>query len=44
MRERVSVLKGELVIEAAPGGGTRIRVRVPLTPPVADTQLVVEPV
>jgi len=44
MRERVSVLKGELVIETAPGGGTRIRVRVPLTPPVADTQLVPEPV
>jgi PAS domain S-box-containing protein len=43
MRERVSVLKGELVIEAAPGGGTRIRVRVPLTPPVPDTQLVAEP-
>jgi signal transduction histidine kinase len=44
MRERVSVLKGELVIDAAPGGGTRIHVRVPLTPPVADAQLVAEPV
>jgi len=32
MRERVGMLKGDLVINATPGGGTRIRVRVPLTP------------
>jgi len=32
MRERVGVLKGDLVITATPGGGTRIGVRVPLTP------------
>jgi signal transduction histidine kinase len=32
MRERVGVLKGDLVINATPGGGTRIGVRVPLTP------------
>jgi signal transduction histidine kinase len=32
MRERVGVLKGNLVINATPGGGTRIGVRVPLTP------------
>ncbi|HEY1307848.1 MAG TPA: ATP-binding protein [Vicinamibacterales bacterium] len=41
MRERVSVLKGDLVIEAADHGGTCIRVRVPLTPPLA--QLALEP-
>ena len=44
MRERASILKGDLVIEAVPAGGTLIRVRVPLAPPVADTQLVAEPV
>jgi signal transduction histidine kinase len=43
MRERVAILKGQLTIEAAPGGGTRISVRVPVTPPVADTELVPEP-
>jgi PAS domain S-box-containing protein len=43
MRERVGILKGQLEIQAAPGGGTCIRVRVPLAPPVADTQLVPEP-
>ena len=37
MRERVAILKGQLTIQAAPGGGTRISVRVPLTPPVAET-------
>jgi signal transduction histidine kinase len=44
MRERVGILKGQLVIQAVPSGGTRIRVSVPLTPPVADSQLVPEPV
>ena len=43
MRERVAILKGQLSIQAAPGGGTRISVRVPVTPPVADTELVPEP-
>ncbi len=38
MRERVGVLKGDLVINATPGGGTRIGVRVPLTPSSRDTQ------
>ena len=42
MRERVGILKGQLVIQAAPGGGTRIYARVPLTPPVADTHFVPE--
>jgi signal transduction histidine kinase len=36
MRERVGVLKGDLVITASPGGGTRIGVRVPLTPSSRD--------
>ena len=44
MRERVAILKGQLAIQAVPGGGTRISVRVPVTPPVADTELVPEPV
>src|SRR6185436_4492008 len=43
MRERVAILKGQLTIQAAPGGGTCISVRVPVTPPVADTELVPEP-
>lgn len=43
MRERVGILKGQLDIQAAPGGGTQILVRVPMTPPVADVQLVPEP-
>ena len=30
MRERVAILNGELSIDAAPGGGTRVRVRIPL--------------
>ena len=42
MRERVGILKGQLVIRAAPGGGTRIYARVPLTPPVANTYVVPE--
>jgi len=36
MRERVGVLKGDLVITASPGGGTRIGVRVPLIPPARE--------
>ena len=31
MRERVAALEGELTIDAAPGRGTRITVRIPLT-------------
>ena len=31
MRERLSLVKGELVIESRPGAGTRIRARVPLS-------------
>lgn len=38
MRERVGVLKGNLVINATPGGGTRIGVRVPLTPSPREGQ------
>jgi signal transduction histidine kinase len=38
MRERVGVLKGDLVINATPGGGTRIGVRVPLTPSSREGQ------
>jgi len=38
MRERVGVLKGDLVINATPGGGTRIGVRVPLTPSAREGQ------
>ena len=38
MRERVGVLKGHLVINASPGGGTRIGVRVPLIPSARDGQ------
>lgn len=44
MRERVGVLNGQLEIQAAPGGGTKILVRVPMTPAIADAQLVPEPV
>jgi PAS domain S-box-containing protein len=43
MRERVGVLKGQLVIQAVPGNGTRIGVRVPLTPQVPTAYLVSEP-
>jgi PAS domain S-box-containing protein len=32
MRERVSILNGKLVIHSAPGRGTRIAARIPLTP------------
>jgi signal transduction histidine kinase len=32
MRERVAFLRGKLSIHAYPGGGTRVDVRVPLTP------------
>ena len=38
MRERVGVLKGDLVINASPGRGTRIGVRVPLIPSARDGQ------
>ncbi|HEY7185964.1 MAG TPA: PAS domain-containing protein [Vicinamibacterales bacterium] len=36
MRERVSVLGGDLAIEAARRSGTRVRVSVPLTPSLAQ--------
>jgi signal transduction histidine kinase len=29
MRERVAILKGQLNIDAVPGGGTRVAVRIP---------------
>ena len=32
MRERAALLRGEVVVDTAPGGGTRIDVRVPLLP------------
>jgi signal transduction histidine kinase len=31
MQERVAILKGQMAIEAAPGAGTRIHVRIPVT-------------
>lgn len=44
MRERVGVLKGNLVINATPGGGTRIGVRVPLIPSPREGQSTVKSV
>jgi PAS domain S-box-containing protein len=38
MRERVGILKGHLVINASPGQGTRIGVRIPLTAREQDTR------
>ncbi len=43
MKERVGVLKGHLVIHAAPGRGTRIGVRVPLTPTGRDQHSIYQP-
>src|SRR5262249_586621 len=37
MRERVAFLRGQLVIHAFPGGGTRVGVRVPVAPPVRES-------
>jgi signal transduction histidine kinase len=31
MRERVALVDGSLTVESAPGGGTTLRVTVPLT-------------
>ena len=39
MRERVHSLGGEIVIQAAPGRGTRIGVRVALQPTIGEKQL-----
>jgi PAS domain S-box-containing protein len=36
MRERATVLSGQLTIDAYPGGGTRVDVRIPLTQPATD--------
>ena len=36
LRERVSMLNGELKIDSGPGAGTRIAVRIPLEPPQKD--------
>jgi PAS domain S-box-containing protein len=36
MRERLSLVGGQLVIDSRPGGGTRIDVRVPLPDPVPE--------
>jgi PAS domain S-box-containing protein len=33
MRDRVAFLRGQLAIHAAPGGGTRIGVNIPIAPP-----------
>jgi signal transduction histidine kinase len=33
MKARVTVVQGECAIESRPGAGTRVRVRVPMTPP-----------
>jgi len=32
MRERVAIVNGQLAIDAAPGGGTRVTVRIPFAP------------
>jgi signal transduction histidine kinase len=37
MRERVALLHGRMVIHTSPGGGTRIGVLVPLTPPANES-------
>jgi signal transduction histidine kinase len=34
MRERLRLIKGQLSIQSAPHGGTRIRVEVPLDSPM----------
>jgi len=41
MRERVGILNGELVINASPGRGTRIGVRVPMAPPAREDQSII---
>jgi signal transduction histidine kinase len=38
MRERVAILHGQLAIDAAPGGGTRVSVRIPLGSEAAQSQ------
>ena len=42
MRERVGILNGELVINASPGRGTRIGVRVPMAPPAREDQSIIK--
>jgi signal transduction histidine kinase len=37
MRERVAILNGQLAIDAVPGGGTRVIVRIPLEPQATDS-------
>ena len=37
LRERVSMLNGDLKIDSAPGAGTRIAVQIPLEGPMKDT-------
>ena len=37
MRERVAAVRGELHISSPPGGGTRIRARLPLADTPAET-------
>jgi signal transduction histidine kinase len=39
MRERVAILKGQLTIDAVPGGGTRVAVRIPVDSGTLQSQL-----
>jgi signal transduction histidine kinase len=41
MRDRVAFLRGQLVIHAAPGGGTRIGVNIPIGTPIQSSAPVV---
>jgi signal transduction histidine kinase len=38
MRERVAILHGQLAIDAVPGGGTRVSVRIPLGSQAANSE------
>jgi len=38
MRERLTLIGGQVVVDSRPGGGTRIDVRVPLPEPVAESK------
>jgi signal transduction histidine kinase len=38
MKERVQILGGELAVDSKRGHGTRIRIRLPLVPPITEPQ------